>query len=140
MIELRNKFFRQVFSLNVQHFEFETCIVIVRFRRIFNHDHANIHTYKIIELKNNFYTALRRKICYFLPIITAFESRDGKSILFVMSPGPQPTSIHVPDILFKSLANSFIAIDTPRFCISLKEACSAGFIFNCLYYYTLRYY
>ncbi|KYM85729.1 hypothetical protein ALC53_04510, partial [Atta colombica] len=97
------------FSLNVQHFEFETCIII-HFRRIFNHGHVNI----------------------------PFESRDGKSILYVMSPGPQPTSIHVPDILFKSLANSFIAINTPRFCISLKLACSAGFtMFDCLYYILL---
>ncbi|KYN44463.1 hypothetical protein ALC56_01161 [Trachymyrmex septentrionalis] len=63
----------------------------------------------------------------------SFELRDGKSILFVMSPGPQPTSIHVPDILFKSLVNSFITIDTPRFCISLKQTCSAGFtMFNCV--------
>ncbi|KYN17166.1 hypothetical protein ALC57_10578, partial [Trachymyrmex cornetzi] len=101
------------FSLNVQHFEFDTCIVIVRFRRIFNHSHVNI----------------------------PFESRDGKSILLVMSPGPQPISIHVPDILFKSLANSFITIDALCFCIPLEEAYFAGFtMFNCLYYYTLHHY
>ncbi|KYQ56403.1 hypothetical protein ALC60_04676 [Trachymyrmex zeteki] len=113
MIKLRNIFFRQVFSLNVQYFEFETCIVTVRFLRIFNHGHLNI----------------------------TFESRDGKSILFVISPGPQPISIHIPDLLFRSLANSSITIDMAHFCISFEEAYFAGFVmFDCLHYHTLRHY
>ncbi|KYN34590.1 hypothetical protein ALC56_11078 [Trachymyrmex septentrionalis] len=111
MFKLRNIFFRQVFSLNVQHFEFETCVVTVRFLCIFNHGHVNIK----------------------------FESRDGRRILFVMSPGPQPTSIHIPDIFFKSLVNSFITIDTARFCISFEEMYFVGFaMFDCLHYYMLR--
>lgn len=117
VIKFRNIFLRQIFSFNIQYFKLKLFFVTKCLIRIFDHGLRNIRTFtkckrwKKYIIITSIFVIIFLQFIILLPIICAFEPREGNRKSFVISPGPQPMSIHFPRIFIKSSLNSSIIDD-----------------------------